>query len=487
MLTTLLAVLAFRAAAIGAPAPAPREFRGVWVATVDHIDWPPRDVLDPVKQRQYLIDILDRAQQLHLNAVVFQVRPMGDAFYASSREPWSEFLTGAQGRAPSPYWDPLQFAVWEAHLRGLELHAWFNPFRVWHPAAKGAAASNYLGYTHPDWVKKYGQFKWLDPGEENVRHWVIDTVLDVVRRYDIDGVQIDDYFYPYPVRSEGREEPFPDDKAWNVYIASGGRLGRADWRRQNVDEFVQGLYKGIKAVKPWVKFGISPFGIYRPGIPSGIKGGVDQVADLYADPLRWLEAGWCDYLSPQLYWQIKSPAQSYPVLAKWWSEHNPLHRHLWFGNYASQLLSSWPADEIVNQIGVTRKTHGADGNILYSMSPLMRDAKGIDQKLLAGPYEGDALVPACNWLKSQAPGRPELHVTGLRSGKLLTMRRTTVDAWQWILYSHRNGEWRFDRVLSADQGALLIDDKTFGAHVDAVAVSALDRYGNESDRVVAAL
>ncbi len=216
MLATLLGLFLMNAMR-DTPPPAPREFRGVWVATVDHIDWPPKDVIDTDKQQQSLIAILDRAQQLHLNAVILQVRPMGDALYKSPYEPWSEWLTGTQGKAPQPFWDPLEFAVFEAHLRGLELHAWFNPYRVWHPAAKSAPAANYLGYTHPNWVKSYGKFQWLDPGEKGVQDWVQNVILDVVKRYDIDGVHLDDYFYPYPQGGAS----FPDDASWNAYLASG--------------------------------------------------------------------------------------------------------------------------------------------------------------------------------------------------------------------------------------------------------------------------
>jgi uncharacterized lipoprotein YddW (UPF0748 family) len=471
---------------IPSPPPAPREFRGVWVATVDHIDWPARDVVDSEKQKTELLAILDRAQHLHLNAVVLQVRPQGDALYASPYEPWSEYLTGAQGKAPVPYWDPLQFAVWEAHLRGLELHAWFNPYRVWHPAAKGRPASNYLGFTHPQWVKPYGKFQWLDPGAPGVREWSQKVIMDVVRRYDIDGVHLDDYFYPYTARDAQKHAiPFPDDASYNSYVSGGGHLDRGDWRRQNVDVFVSTLYKSIKLTKPWVKFGISPFGIYRPNVPTGIKAGVDQYAELASDPVKWLKNGWIDYLTPQLYWPIRQTAQSYPVLARWWSTQNPLHRHLWIGDFASQVSASWSPDEILNQIQITRQTPGADGTLLYSMAPLMKDSKGIDQKLLGGPFANPALVPASPWLKSSSPSAPSLSAKRSGQGTLVTMRRTSADSYRFALYLFQNGTWRFDRTLSGDQASLLTS--TLGAGIKAVAVSAVDRYGNESRRVVQTL
>lgn len=487
MLATLLGyLLATSSPTLPPPAPARREFRGVWVATVDHIDWPPRDVFDPEKQRQRLIAILDKAQHLHLNAVIFQVRPMGDALYKSPYEPWSEFLTGAQGKPPQPYWDPLEFATWEAHLRGLELHAWFNPYRVWHPAAKGKPAPNYLGHTHPGWVKSYGKFQWLDPGEKGVQEYVQNVILDVVKRYDIDGIHIDDYFYPYPIHEGKGDLPFPDDSSYKAYLASGGKLSRADWRRQNVNEFVSTLYRRVKQEKSWVKVGISPFGIYRPGVPAGIKAGVDQYEGLYADPVKWISSGWCDYLSPQLYWPIKQTPQSFPVLARWWASQNPLHRHLWIGQFASQ-VGVWPPDEILEQMAITRSIPGETGNVLYSMAPLMKDSRGLDERLESGPYAEPVLIPACTWLKATPPKPPSLSVNHTNEGPLLTMKKESDDTYQWAIYLNRAGKWQFVRTYSAMQGKLLLSPKAFGTGLGGVAVSALDRYGNESAPVVKGL
>jgi len=473
------AALALSISALDIPPAAPREFRGVWVATVDHIDWPPKDVFDTEKQKEKLIEILDRAQQLHFNAVLLQVRPMGDALYDSPYEPWSEFLTGAQGKRPDPDWDPLAFAVWEAHQRGLELHAWFNPYRVWHPAAKGQPASTFLGNTHPDWVKHYGKFMWLDPGQPGVKEWSQKVILDVVRRYDIDGVHLDDYFYPYPVKGV----PFPDDASWNAYLSSGGKLQRADWRRHNVDTFVETLYHRIKNVKPWVKFGISPFGIYRPGTPASIKAGVDQYDGLYADPVKWLKNGWVDYLAPQLYWPIHQTAQSYSLLANWWSSQNTLKRHVWIGNFASQLNGPWPAKELLDQIALTRRVSCEDGNIMYSMAPFMRNAKGIDQALTSGPYASLALVPTCPWLNTNPPTPPKLSVTRSGQGPLLHMKKESATTHEWALYVKKSGQWQFSRLISADQPSLLLSPSVIGVGVSKVAISALNRYGNESRRV----
>ena len=250
----------YRPATVVPPQPA-REFRGAWLVTVANKDWPSKPGLPVAEQKAELTGLLDRAVQLKLNAIIFQVRPSCDAMYASAIEPWSEYLTGTMGEAPQPFYDPLAFAIEEAHKRGLELHAWFNPFRALHPQGKSPVAPNHISRTHPEFVCQYGSQLWLDPGEPSVRAYVLRVILDVVRRYDVDGVQLDDYFYPYPEKdTSGRELAFPDEASWGKYGLSS-RLSRDDWRRANINWFVQGVYQNIKAAKPWVKFGISPFGI----------------------------------------------------------------------------------------------------------------------------------------------------------------------------------------------------------------------------------
>jgi uncharacterized lipoprotein YddW (UPF0748 family) len=278
------------AQALTTPPPVHREFRGVWIASVQNIDWPSQPGLSTQEQKDELVGMLDRAVALRLNAIILQVRPAADAMYASPYEPWSEYLTGRMGRAPSPWYDPLEFAVTEAHKRGLELHAWFNPYRARHPSARSAPSADHISRTHPELVKKYGSMLWMDPGEPEVREQTIRVVLDVVQRYDIDGVHIDDYFYPYKEKDRrGRIIEFPDGTSWRKYVRSGGRLQRDDWRRANVDSLIHQVYVRIKGAKPWVKFGISPFGVWRPGNPPGI-GGFDSYAELSAyekvDPER---------------------------------------------------------------------------------------------------------------------------------------------------------------------------------------------------------
>ena len=286
-----------------APPPTPREFRAVWVATVANIDWPSKPGLSTWDQQRELIAILDRAQSLRMNAVIFQVRPGADAMYASPYEPWARFLTGRQGRAPEPPWDPLAFAVEQAHQRGMELHAWFNPYRAAY-ARDSLPARTHISKTNPGLVRSYGTFLWMDPGDPEVRRRSLRAIVDVVKRYDVDGVHIDDYFYPYPETDGGKKIDFPDSATYARYLKAGGKLAKDDWRRDNVNKLVEALYKGVHAAKPQVRVGISPFGIWRPGFPPSVKG-FDAYAEIYADSKKWLQNGWADYVVPQLYWPIR--------------------------------------------------------------------------------------------------------------------------------------------------------------------------------------
>jgi uncharacterized lipoprotein YddW (UPF0748 family) len=288
-----------------------REFRGAWVAVVNNIDWPSRKGLTTEQQQTELRAIIDRCAQLKLNVVIFQVRPACDALYPSKLEPWSEYLTGTPGQGPHPAWDPLEFAIREAHARGMELHAWFNPFRARHSTgSKTVTAPTHVSKTRPQLVKKYGTHLWLDPGLAEVHDLSARVILDVVTRYDVDGIHVDDYFYPYPEKDPAKKEiPFPDDESFAAYQRAGGKLARDDWRRDNVNRFIARMYREVKAAKPWVKVGISPFGIYRPGHPAQIKG-FDQYDKLYADPRAWLAQGSLDYLAPQLYCAATRPRRA---------------------------------------------------------------------------------------------------------------------------------------------------------------------------------
>lgn len=458
-------------AALGDPPPALREFRGVWVATVANIDWPSEPGLPVHQQQAELIAIMDRAAELRLNAVILQVRPAADALYASELEPWSEYLTGASGTPPSPAYDPLAFAVEEAHRRGLELHAWFNPYRARHPSAESPVPESHIARTRPELVWEYGTHLWMDPGEPDVQDRTAAVVLDVVRRYDIDGVHLDDYFYPYrEADPAGNPLEFPDSATYARYLAAGGTLGRDDWRRWNVDTLIERLYEAVREEKPWVKFGISPFGVWRPGHPRGI-GGFDAYAQLYADARKWLENGWVDYFTPQLYWPIARPDVSYPILLGWWVERNLLDRHIWPGNFTSR----WTPDEVIGQIMVTRGMPGATGNVHFSMRSLMAGADSLVEKLTGLAYGERALVPASPWMRAGAPDAPTVALRSTAAGAELSLTpAASGGVWLWTIATRVGGVWATE-IIPGWHRSHVVDG---GAEL--VTVTAVGRTGLES-------
>ena len=464
-----------------APPPIAREFRGVWVATVANIDWPSRPGLPSADQQRELVAMFDRIKELGFNAVVFQVRPGCDALYESPLEPWSEYLTGKMGEPPQPLYDPLTFAVEEAHRRGMELHAWINPYRARHPSAKSPVSSSHVSRTHPEFTRTYGKHLWLEPTDEGARKHTLSVVQDLVKRYDLDGIHIDDYFYPYREKEGASEIPFPDDAAWGRYRSSGGMLSRDDWRRDAVDTLIREMYDVTKATKPWVKVGISPFGIWRPGNPQQIQG-FDAYSVLYADARKWVNEGWLDYVSPQLYWRIDPPAQSYPVLQRWWQEQNLKQRHLWPGLYTSRAYGSdavWPASEIANQIRLTRAQEGATGNIHFSAKALMDPRSALAQTLRDRVYSRPAIPPASPWLSSARPDSPQLTLDLEPDGtrRLRWSGRGEAPVRNWVLKTRSGGQWTLS-VIPAGEGAGM---RPLAGSVDRVTLSAIDRYGSESD------
>ncbi|MEO6818987.1 MAG: family 10 glycosylhydrolase, partial [Ginsengibacter sp.] len=291
-----------------------REFRAAWVATVANINWPSKPGLSSAQQQKEAIDLLNFLQKHNFNAVILQVRPQADALYESKLEPWSYFLSGTQGKPPSPYYDPLTFWTKEAHDRGLELHVWLNPYRS-HHISGGPVTETSLVKKRPELMVHLKEgYWWFDPSLQETQDHGVKVVMDIVKRYDIDGVHFDDYFYPYPSYNGG--EDFPDSTSRKAYLAAGGTLSVGDWRRESVNKFIHRLYDEIKKEKKYVKFGLSPFGIWRPGNPASIEG-FDQYDQLYADAKLWLNEGWIDYFSPQLYWPISRIKQSFPVLLGW--------------------------------------------------------------------------------------------------------------------------------------------------------------------------
>jgi uncharacterized lipoprotein YddW (UPF0748 family) len=463
------------------PPPLPREFRGAWVATVANIDWPSKPGLTTAEQKSELLALLDRAAQIKLNAIIFQVRPACDAMYASTLEPWSEYLTGTMGKAPEPFYDPLAFAVTEAHRRGLELHAWFNPYRARSSNSQSPAAANHVSKTRPQLVRQYGKYLWLDPGEREVQEYSLRVVKDVVERYDVDGVHFDDYFYPYKESAGGKALDFPDGASWKKFGA-GGKLSRDDWRRENVNAFIERVYKSIKAAKPRVKFGVSPFGIWRPGSPAQIKG-LDAYAELYADSQKWLANGWLDYFAPQLYWAIEPKDQSFPALLDWWNEQNPKHRHIWPGVDTTKVRSRWKPDEIVNQIRLAKKQPVSAGHVHWNLKGLLRSDE-LQAALERGAYAEPALIPACHWLATPAPGRPTHFISDLKSGNLRLMCDAAQgsEAWLWAVQTKSNGEWKIEIVPGSRTFT-----RAFGNfHPDIIAVTQIERGGGAGQPLVLA-
>jgi uncharacterized lipoprotein YddW (UPF0748 family) len=489
------------------PPPIPREFRGVWVATVGNIDWPSRPGLSVDAQKAELVAILDRAAGLRLNAVIFQVRPAADALYKSPYEPWSAVLTGTMGKAPSPAYDPLAFAVAEAHRRGLELHAWFNPYRARYSGTRGPVARTHVSRTLPSVVKRYGPYLWMDPGEPAVRALTTKVILDVVRRYDIDGVHLDDYFYPYPERDRrGRVIDFPDGPSWKRYVRTGGTLSRGDWRRRNVDLLIESLYREIKKTKPWVRFGVSPFGIWRPGYPASVRG-FDQFESLYADARKWVAKGWLDYLTPQLYWRAGAPAQNYAQLLSWWADQNARGRHLWPGNADYKVANAgerWSATEIADQIRLTREQPGAEGNIHFNEGAFVANWDDLSRRLATGPYAEPALPPASPWLSSApslAPsvsrrdaagmvildigagtdGAREQHPSGPSAADTYAAPAGSAPRW-WLVRARYPDGWHA-QVFDAAQRSLRLAADAAGQLPELVAVSTVDIVGVESEAV----
>lgn len=456
-----------------------REFRAVWVATVANIDWPSEPGLPVEKQKKEMIDILNRAAALHFNAIILQVRPAADALYDSPYEPWSYYLTGNMGQPPLPFYDPLEFAVAEAHKRGLELHAWFNPYRAGHPADRSEISPDHVSSVHPDWVHEYGDYLWLDPGIPEVRQHTIDVILDVVKRYDIDGVHFDDYFYPYPSYADGAD--FPDSLSWQKAIQSGTALSRNDWRRNNVDMLMRELSKQIGQIKPHVKFGISPFGIWRPGYPEHTTG-FDAYDELYADARLWLKEGWVDYFTPQIYYRMDQVGQPFPVMLDWWVEQNDHNRHIWPGLYTGRIRSStsaWPANEITGQVYTSRAFPDVTGAVHFSMKTFMENPGQFNRTLSAGPHAYPSLIPDSPWMVNERPETPVVSFHDYNSYWSLNMQTNNTEEIQWwVVRTKMNDKWEIEYYPAHHQELTFFGGEGMKRPSEII-VSAVNRAGIE--------
>ncbi|MGK6350388.1 glycoside hydrolase family 10 protein [Parapedobacter sp. DT-150] len=459
-----------------------REFRAAWVATVDNINWPSKPGLSTAEQQQEALILLDFLRDHHFNAVIFQVRPQADALYASELEPWSYYLTGKQGLAPDPYYDPLAFWVEEAHRRGLELHVWLNPYRAHHIAAGEVEPPSLVHAMRESVVKLEEGYWWFDPAKKTTQDHSAAVVMDIVKRYDIDGVHFDDYFYPYESYNGGAD--FPDNDSWAAYQQSGGALSRGDWRRSHVNRFIKRVYKEIKATKKHVKLGLSPFGIWRPGYPQGIAG-MDQYDKLYADAKLWLNKGWVDYLAPQLYWPIAQLPQSFPVLLGWWQAENTRGRHLWPGMNVGRGGDTANLKEVVNELMITRgMVPASKGAIHWSISSLTRHPL-LAQGLLDGPYKQQALVPTSPWLgKGKLPAPTVVLEDRGKEVDIHWQHPRINEVFKWVVYYHLGEAWDY-RIL--EQGVTELTLPRYApdgvSKLGEVIVTAVDRLGNESKKV----
>ncbi|MFJ2904905.1 glycoside hydrolase family 10 protein [Streptomyces sp. NPDC087212] len=391
--TAVLSTLTFTPGATAAAARGGRravtEMRGVWLATVANRDWPSRTGLTAAAQRAELIAHLDKAARDRLNAVMFQVRPTADALWPSPYEPWSQYLTGTQGVDPG--WDPLQTAVTEAHARGLELHAWFNPYRIANHTDPSKLAASHPARTHPEWVVTYGGKLYYNPGLPEVRAFVQDAMVDAVRRYPVDAVHFDDYFYPYPVAGQ----TFDDDEAYDRYGA--GFPDRAAWRRDNIDRLVREMAARIKETRPTTRFGISPFAVWRNATTdargSDTAAGVQTYDDLCADTRKWVQEGWIDYIVPQVYWNIGFPAADYATLVNWWADvARDSKTRLYIGEALYKAgdpaqPAAWqdPA-ELSRHLTLAKKYPQVRGHVFFAAKEVTTDPAGAMARVVADHY-----------------------------------------------------------------------------------------------------
>ncbi|PRY11693.1 uncharacterized lipoprotein YddW (UPF0748 family) [Pontibacter ummariensis] len=474
-----------------------REFRGVWIATVQNIDWPSKQAVSiaPDLQKEELLQILDEHQRTGINAIMLQVRPSTDAFYAKGREEWSMFLTGKQGLAPEPFYDPLAFAIEEAHKRGMELHAWFNPYRATNNLVDSLISASHITRSRPDWFFTYAGKKYFNPGLPDVRAYIVQVIMDVVRNYDIDGVHFDDYFYPYPGK-----DPLPDSTTYKLYGTDFAAID--DWRRNNVDVLIQTLSDSIHAEKSYVKFGISPFGIWRNKAqdPEGSESnGLSGYSALFADARKWLQEGWVDYINPQIYFPFYYPAAPYEKLLEWWSG-NTYGRHLYVGQAAYRAMEDregWrDKQQLPNQIRYLRANDRVQGSVYFSSKSLTNNLAGFRDSLQQEFYRYPALQPQMSWLDDEAPASPDnLHEKKFlffRFGKKVKLEWEAPLQKQNQVYGYVVYRFRSDEVVNLQNPANIVKisfDKAFTSFQDERAepgytykyyVTTLDRVKNES-------
>ncbi|WP_442589470.1 glycoside hydrolase family 10 protein [Pedobacter sp. AW31-3R] len=470
-----------------------REFRGVWVATVTNIDWPSRPGLTADQQKQEFIGLLEQHKKSGMNAIILQVRPAADAFYKKSREPWSQWLTGTQGVAPAGGYDPLEFAIKEAHSRGMELHAWFNPYRAT-MSSSSFVSPDHMTRKKPEWFFTYGGKKQFDPGLPEVREYIVQVILDVVKGYNVDGIHFDDYFYPYPLAGQR----INDEGTFKKYGEAFDDI--KDWRRNNVDVLIKQLDDSIHFYKKYVKFGISPFGIWKNQSDDQLGSdthGLSNYHELYADSRKWIKEGWVDYINPQIYFSFTRRAAPFGTLVDWWSD-NTYGRHLYIGQAAylvnQKMEAAWRVpNQIPEQIRYLRKNNRVQGSIFFSSKSLSTVARGTQDSLRNDLYKYPALPPQMPWLDEVVPNQPQnLSAVAIPVGVQLKWEAPLKaedgeTASGYVVYRFEEGE-KID-VLNAEN-ILHISFEDFTFFLDTsiekgkrynYLVTALDRLKNESE------
>ncbi len=475
--------------------PPKREFRAAWVASVTNLDWPTSPFLSVETQKYQLVSILDQLKANGISAIIFQIRPECDAFYDSPYEPWSYWLTGSQGTAPNPYYDPLEFAVTEAHKRGMEIHAWFNPYRAERAVGNYATAANHVTKAHPEWILTFSSLKMLDPGIPAVREHDARVISDVVRRYDVDGIHMDDYFYPYSPKISVQ-----DSASWRLYPR--GFVDRDSWRRDNVNLLLRMIRDSVQAIKPFVKFGMSPFGIWRTGYPPTCQGTLSAYDDIFCDAIAWLNDGSIDYLTPQIYWAINSQTSpSYPrntdysLIMPWWADSVEAHGRHFYPGMAPYRISSYTAAELPDQLYLNRANPIVGGEIFFRANNGVNDnLKGFADSLRSNFYRHPALHPVMQWKDIVPPYPP-------RAIRLAPLAGTGASAIQWDLpltapdgdSAYRYAVYRFDhRPTGAEfadpRNLISIEGRRYAIPAPPAvagplyfAVTSLDRNYNESD------
>ncbi|MEN0047113.1 MAG: family 10 glycosylhydrolase [Bacteroidota bacterium] len=476
-----------------------REMRGVWIATVNNIDYPKRPTANGVAQKEQWNKMVQRLKKMGINTLFVQVRPAGDAFYESDLAPWSRFLTGKQGTPPVPYYDPMEYMIDVAHRNGMEFHAWLNPYRATFGLDTLALARNHVFNTHRDWLVQYGNKMYLNPGMPEVRRHIVQVVKEITEKYNIDGIHVDDYFYPYKIK--GVE--FPDSAQYAQYGEPHGSLG--DWRRYNNDDLVKNIAITIKQQKPYVLFGVSPFGVWRnqedDPFGSDTRAGVRSYDDLYADILNWLEQGWLDYVAPQLYFNIGYEPADYQKLLNWWRTHD-YDRTLIIGQAAYKVgnnpVEAWAeASEVPNQINLNRRYPDVAGSIFFSTKSLMNNPLGLTDSLSNVFYQDRAISPF-QFPEEMMPATPRLtKVKGTPEGVKLKWRLNKqvptqgaglLPADYYVVYRFSQGkpldmEDPSNIIFISDlegRHQCLIDKTTENGEIYTYAISAINKYRNES-------